>query len=133
VEARRVSAQLILVIALGACGDRRVPSVPPRADAWARQVLAMPAEEVCDGEVRAAYFCAVRPALIPAEVRELGARSISLENVRGDQRYLDFDWGGGHVEAYGVLIGPADWTHEANTERGERKLRAGVFVYDTRQ
>jgi hypothetical protein len=91
----------------------------------------MPIEDVCAGDAAGRYFCRVRPDLIPDDVRALGA-TISLQNLRGE-RYLDLDWGGGHVDAYGVLIGPADWSHAANAERGERKLRVGVFAYDTRQ
>jgi hypothetical protein len=121
----------LIAALLVACGDG-VPSVPSSTDDWARKLIAMPVEDVCGGEVRASYFCAVRPDLIPSDVRTLGARSISLENVRGE-RYIDLDWGGGHVEAYGVIIGPADWPHQANEERRERKLRVGVFAYDTRQ
>ncbi|HEY5925966.1 MAG TPA: hypothetical protein VIV11_29965 [Kofleriaceae bacterium] len=107
--------------------------MPAWVDAWARTILAMPVAEVCAGETHAGYFCQVRESLVTSEVRGIGARSITLQAVRSNERYLDFDFGGGHVEAHGVLIGPAGWTHVANTERGERKLRDGVFAYDTRQ
>lgn len=134
-EAGRVPAQLIVLAAasaLAGCSQREVPRVPASVDAWARTLLARPAAEVCD-RVHAGYFCRVRDELVPADVRALGARAITLQNVNGDVRFVDLDWGGGHIDAHGVLIGPAGWQHEVNGERGERRLRDGVYGYDLRQ
>jgi hypothetical protein len=136
-EAGRISAQLALAaaaFALAACRDARTPThdVPASVDAWARRILAMPVEEACDGEVHADFFCSVAVSMMPGDIRALGA-TITLQNARRRDRYLDLDWGGGHSEAHGVLIGPAGWTHEADPERGERKLRDGVFAYDLRR
>jgi hypothetical protein len=124
------SAIAVLLMTM-ACGQHH-PSVPREVDVWARRILAMPVDEVCTGTVHANYFCAVRDSLITDAVRDLGARSISVENLQSNERYIDLDWGGGHVEAYGVIIGPVGWTHVPNEERKERRIRDAVFSYDTR-
>lgn len=94
----------------------------------------MPAAEVCDAPP-AGFFCRVRESLVPADVRALGMHTIWLQAVTHPpaERYIDLDWGGGHIEAYGVIIGPAGWRHVADSERAEKRLRDGVFTYDTRQ
>jgi hypothetical protein len=132
VEARRVPAQLIAIAAVAACGGRDAPTVSPSVDAWARALIARPVAEVCGpGEVAARTFCFVRAELVSAEVKSLGAHMVMLESER-DAHYINLDWGGGHVDAYGVIIGPAGWAHVADAERKETKLRDGVFRYDTR-
>jgi hypothetical protein len=120
-----------IVLALVGC-QREVPSVPAEIDVWARQILALPVDDVCAGEIRADFFCSVRPALFTPAVRELGARSITLQNIRGE-RYVDIDWGAGHVEAHGMLVGPSGWTRRADEEFQERAIRDGVFSYDKRR
>lgn len=122
------------MIALGAsgCGDRAT-SASSKVDAWARELLTRPTDAICDGPVQADYFCRVKDSLVPDEVRALGVRTITLQGVRGVDRYVDLDRGGGHVAAHGLLIGPPGWTHEADPERGERPVRDGVFAYDTRR
>jgi hypothetical protein len=117
---------------LAGCGKAELPSIPPNLDVWARTILAMPVGDVCDAPA-AGYFCRVREALVPAEVRAVGMHTISLEGLGHDEHYIDMDWGGGHIEAYGVIVWPAGSPHVADVERGERKLRDGVFRYDTRQ
>lgn len=108
--------------------------VPPEIDVWARSILAMPVEDVCAGAPHPqAYNCTVRAALLTDVVRRLGARSVVLANVHSNERYIDLDWGGGHVEAYGVMIGPIGWTRGVDPERKERRIREGVIAYDTRQ
>ena len=122
-----------LLLLLGsACHSRHGGNVPKEVDAWARTILAMPVAKVCaDGTpLGDAYFCDVKPALLPDLVRELGCTSLTLQNLPSSERYLDFDWGGGHEEAHGILIGPEDWTPD--TELYKRKLRDGVYTYDRR-
>jgi hypothetical protein len=86
---------------------------------------------VCEPAPRSS-FCRVRESLVDRDVRALGMHTIWLQGLGGD-RYIDMDWGGGHVEAYGVIVGPTGWAHVADTERGEKRIRDGVFRYDTRQ
>jgi hypothetical protein len=120
----------LVVLALMGCG-RDVPSVPTEVDAWARRVIALPVQEACVAGQTDGFFCSVRPTLLTPEVRRLGA-TITLQNLRGE-RYINIDWGGGHVEAYGVIIGPSGWTHRADPEFREHRIRDGVFSYDQRQ
>lgn len=127
----RLRRTCLLALAVFGC-HREVPSVPTEVDAWARQVIALPVDEACKAGDGARYFCSVRPALFTPAVRQLGAASITLQDPRGE-RYIDIDWGAGHVEAYGVLIGPVGWTHRADPEFGERMIRDGVFSYDRRR
>jgi hypothetical protein len=131
-KARSTNVPVSIAIALCACGRAEPTSVSPAVDAWARRILAMPVAEVYEGQIHADYFCSVAAQLVSPEVRALGAHMISLQNVHRE-RYIDLDWGGGHVDAYGVIIGPSGWSHVADPERRERKLRDGVFAYDMRQ
>jgi hypothetical protein len=127
-------AEITALVAIAAIGCRASSTgVPPSIDRWAREILDKPSDAICSGDVKAGYFCEVKPSLVTDEVRALGAHSITLQNVDGVDRYLDIDWGGGHVDAFGVLIGPKGWAHEPDTERGEKRLRDGVFAYDMRQ
>lgn len=121
---------VLVVLAFVAC-DRDARSVTPDVDAWARRVIALPVQEACVAGQTDGFFCSVRPTLLTPEVRRLGA-TITLQNLRGE-RYINIDWGGGHVEAYGVIIGPSGWTHRADPEFREHRIRDGVFSYDQRQ
>jgi hypothetical protein len=107
--------------------------VPGDIDDWARKILAMPAEQVCtsDTPLRDAYFCMVKPALFTDAVRALDCTYVTLQNLHSQEHYLNFDWGGGHIEAHGILIGPEDWTPDPQMYR--HKLRDGVFTYDQRE
>jgi hypothetical protein len=120
------------VVALAFLGcNREPPAISTEVDTWARKVIALPVQEACTPGQTDGFFCAVRPTLFTPAVRQLGA-TITLQNLR-DERYINIDWGGGHVEAHGVIIGPAGWTHRADPEFREHRIRDGVFSYDQRQ
>ena len=122
---------VVLVMALGCA--KSVPSIPPEVDVWARSILAKPIADVCAGDLMADFFCNVQRSLITDEVRQLGANYVSLQDVHSNERYIDLDWGGGHVEAHGVVIGQANWMPTPNAENNHRRIRDGVFSYDSRQ
>ncbi len=131
-EGRRISTQLIVVACVAGCGEE-APQTPRRVDAWARALLARTPQDVCTpGTPATAPFCFVRIELLPADIRALGMRSVTLQLPPTGDRFIDLDWGGGHVAAYGAIIGPASWSHKADLERSERELRDGVFSYDLR-
>jgi hypothetical protein len=134
VAAPRVPAQLtrwLVAVALCGCGKAQLPAIPPSVDAWGRILLATDEKVVCL-EAHGS-FCRVNEALVPHEIRALGMRTIWLQGIGTTERYIDLDWGGGHVDAYGVVIGPAGWAPPVDAERGEKRIRAGVFSYDMRQ
>ena len=126
---KRLALSVVIAVALGGCGKADLPSIPPSVDAWARRVLAMPTGLVCQPGERVS-FCVVRETLVDRDVRALGMHTIWLQGL-GDERYIDMDWGGGHTDAYGVIIGPVGWNHVADTERRETRIRDGVFRYDS--
>lgn len=129
--AGRVSAQLgLLVAALCSCKDE-LPAIPSSVDAWARIVLATDEKLVCVEQHGS--FCRVNESLVPRQIRALGMRTIWLQGIGTRERYIDMDWGGGHVDAYGVVVGPVGWAPPVDGERGERRIRDGVFSYDMRQ
>ena len=91
----------------------------------------MPVSDACEAARFADYFCFVKPALETDAVRGLGAHLISIQNVHSNGRYIDLDWGGGHVDAYGVYVGPVGWS-PGDPDSPHHKLRDGVFTYDSR-
>ncbi len=135
---RDVRSWLVLVIA--ACSRSHAP---PELDAWARKVLALPLDQVCAtdadhpvgiyGTFTPARDCLVRPSLVTPEIRALGANYIFRSSTRAGAGYLVLDWGGGFVDAYGVLVGAPGFVPDPNEGQPTQRLRDGVYSFKTEE